>query len=442
MSTGPELRSSKQTDPLSESELKALQKQLHDRERRLRDEAQKLDRERRQMEEERAEKDRLHEELGRANHRSQRELPPASLEFAPPPQHASPEPWEYTLREAVSTIPTFDGQNMAVLQFARACRRARDILPRNAERTLTRLIMTRLRGRAATALEDESATDVVSLCDRLKDIFGPNRSVDHYRGEMANIFMKPSEHILDYISRVKDLRDAILDCTREHDHDVDELAKNSFIDGLIPRIRSEVRVTHNETLSRTFDTAIRAYKQMELDQRRYGRTDDKYSRDATFDRRAAAPRYTPPEERQARNPPRFREEPRFEGNRREYEPRREPAYRRDDRHSQESYRNTQRRTDDRTNIRREEPRRREQAYPADNNRSRTPPTVCNYCKFPGHDIHQCRKRQFANSQTSGNGESLPRTQDHNREGTITKPVRVMTQADERHESPLSECTRI
>lgn len=45
MSTGPELRSSKQTDPLSESELKTLQKQLHDRERRLRDEAQKLDRE-------------------------------------------------------------------------------------------------------------------------------------------------------------------------------------------------------------------------------------------------------------------------------------------------------------------------------------------------------------------------------------------------------------
>lgn len=155
---------------------------------------------------------------------------------------------------------------------------------------------------------------------------------------------------------------------------MDELAKNSFIDGLIPKIRSEVRVTHNETLSRTFDTAIKAYKRMELDQRRYGRTDDdKYSRDATFDRRAAAPRYTPPEERKARNSPRFREEPRFESNRREYEPRREPAYRRDDRHSQESYRDTQRRTDDRTHIRREEPRRREQAYPADNNRPRTPP---------------------------------------------------------------------
>lgn len=331
---------------------------------------------------------------------------------------------------------------MAVLQFARACRRARDILPASAERTLTRLILTRLRGRAATALEDEPTTDVSSLCDRLKDVFGPNRSVDHYRGEMANMYMKRDEHILDYISRTKDLRDAILDCTREHSRDVDELTKSSFIDGLIPKIRSEVRVPHDETLSRTFDAAIRAFKQMELDQRRYGRTDDRYSRDTTFDRRAPVPRFTPPGDRQVRNPPRFREEPRYENNRREYESRREPVYRRDDRRPQEPYRDAQRRTDDQVNGRRDEPRRRDQAYSVDNNRPRTPPVVCNYCKFPGHDIHQCRKRQFANSQLSGNGETLPQTPGRNREGTTAKPVRVMTQSDARQESPPSECTRI
>ncbi|KOC63612.1 hypothetical protein WH47_02493 [Habropoda laboriosa] len=63
---------------------------------------------------------------------------------------------------------------------------------------------------------------IAALCNRLKNIFGPRHTVDHYRGELTNIYQGINEHVLDYISRVKDLRTAIIDCNR-HTADTAEI---------------------------------------------------------------------------------------------------------------------------------------------------------------------------------------------------------------------------
>ena len=79
--------------------------------------------------------------------------------------------------------------------------------------------------------------------------------------------MKPNEHVLDFIGRVKDLRDAIIDCNRQSPDiaNVDDLTANSFINGLNPTLRVEVRPFKGYPLSRVFDEAIRAHKQAEID---------------------------------------------------------------------------------------------------------------------------------------------------------------------------------
>lgn len=41
-------------------------------------------------------------------------------------------------------------------------------------------------------------------------MFGPGKTVNEYKGELATIFQRPGEDILDYIERVKDLRLAIM----------------------------------------------------------------------------------------------------------------------------------------------------------------------------------------------------------------------------------------
>lgn len=435
----PETRSSKSSETLTEHELRALQKQLSDRERRLREESDALDRERQAFDTRNVEKERLREELEtmRRELETIRSETPANFHATPQNSLPSNEPWEYTLKEAASTIPPFDGQNMSVLQFARACRRAREILPESAERTLARLIVTKLRGRAATAIEDEPISNVTSLCNRLKEVFGPNRSVDHYRGEMANIYMGSNEHILDYISRVKDLRDAILDCSRSPApiSEINALTVNSFIDGLTPLLRPDLRPYRDYPLSRTFDEAIRAFKQAELDRKRYDRTETRHvrfneNRDGFPERRPVSPPrrpVTPPPatwraqspyrygDQTPRNPPRTREEYRYRPDPREQD-RRDPA-----RYRTENYeRNSTPRTYN------------------NSNRSNTPSPVCSYCQYPGHDVHQCRKRAYANAQPSGNGRIPPPNADRRREEGLTRPVRTMTTTSDTPESQLSD----
>jgi len=119
-----------------------------------------------------------------------------------------------SFREALETVPTFDGQNLTVSQFARACRRAKEIIPPSSERNLTKLLCNKLRGRALTAVEDENCNTVAQLIDILSISFGEHRTLEQYEGELSNIHLRPKKHILDFINRVKDLRTSIIDCQR------------------------------------------------------------------------------------------------------------------------------------------------------------------------------------------------------------------------------------
>ncbi|KAL6417719.1 hypothetical protein ACFW04_011116 [Cataglyphis niger] len=144
-----------------------------------------------------------------------------------------------SFREALETVPHFDGRNIPLSQFIRACRRAKDILPPSSERNLTRLLLTKLRGRAACAVEDEICETITQLADLLNGAFGSPKTIDQYRGELSTIYLKPNEHILDYITRAKDLRSSILDSERRERGltnnsmaEIDALTARSFCDGL------------------------------------------------------------------------------------------------------------------------------------------------------------------------------------------------------------------
>ncbi|EZA46746.1 hypothetical protein X777_02191, partial [Ooceraea biroi] len=119
-----------------------------------------------------------------------------------------------SFRKVLETIPPFDGRNMPLSQFIRACRRAKEIFPPSSERNLTRLILTKLRGRAICAVENEICESVTQLADLLNGAFGSRKTINQYRGELSTIYLKPGEHILDYISRIKDLRSSIIDAER------------------------------------------------------------------------------------------------------------------------------------------------------------------------------------------------------------------------------------
>lgn len=77
-----------------------------------------------------------------------------------------------SFREATESVPSFDGYNVPLAQFVRACRRAREIVPFSCERNLTKLIINKLRGRAYYAVEDEPCESITQLIDLLNGAFG------------------------------------------------------------------------------------------------------------------------------------------------------------------------------------------------------------------------------------------------------------------------------
>lgn len=121
------------------------------------------------------------------------------------------QPSPIRLKDAIDTVPRFDGHKMSVFHFNKICEHALDLIPIYHENHLIQLIINKLQGPAYSAIEGVEFHTVLELTKRLKLIFGPNKSVDQYREELGNIYMKQNENIFNYIVRVQELRTAIID---------------------------------------------------------------------------------------------------------------------------------------------------------------------------------------------------------------------------------------
>ena len=274
------------------------------------------------------------------------------------------------------------------------------MIPRQMEVPLTKLIKSKLRGRAYAAVEDSDCYSIGSLCDVLKETFGPRMDIDQIKGDLAHIYMRKGEHILDYISRVKDLRSAILDCDRDliDTREVDELTAKRFIKGLPNQLYCNMHHVENKPLSTVFREAIHIYQRLKLEESRLGRPMPDMRRVQFSESRNIRPREpdtdSPSCDSWRSSPPRY-----------EYVSRREPP---------------------------QSPRYEPPCDTTGPNR-RVPPAdrFCRYCKTPltGHDIHERRWREFNNSHRSGNGPTLPPRNGPRREEQPQR-VQTVTQANE------------
>ncbi|KAK2577708.1 hypothetical protein KPH14_007149, partial [Odynerus spinipes] len=85
------------------------------------------------------------------------------------------------LKDAIESVPRYDGYRIPIYQYARACERARDMISPASESALVSLIINKLQGHAFQAVEDAEIATVTQLIDRLKSIFAPRKSLDQYR---------------------------------------------------------------------------------------------------------------------------------------------------------------------------------------------------------------------------------------------------------------------
>lgn len=188
-----------------------------------------------------------------------------------------PPTLKVSFREATESVPYFDGYNIPLAQFTRACRRAREIVPSNAERNLTKLLINKLGKRAYYAVEDEPCDSVTELIDLLTGAFGTAKTLDQYRGELSIIYLKPGEHVLDFISRVKDLRASILNTERREKGnldvqfvaEIDNFTARSCYEGLPLEFRLQIEPKTRRSHTDLFAAVKSIAKRQELDKQRF-----------------------------------------------------------------------------------------------------------------------------------------------------------------------------
>lgn len=347
----------------------------------------------------------------------------------------SPAP-RVSFREALETVPHFDGHNVSLTQFIRACRRAKEIIPLSSERNLTQLLINKLRGRAYYAVEDEPCNSVTQLIDLLSGAFGAAKTIDQYRGELSTIFIKPGEHMLDYVSRVKDLRTTILDAERRQrgtmSHtvttDVDALTARSFCEGLPLEYRLQLQTHHYSKPFEAFSYVKVLAKRRELDRERFEPV-RRYERETG--RRDLHPIGRP----LAHSTPSKQTNPYIPHPRR-------PINNREDAIPRVSFRDVYNRAGPTINPQRDPARRdntRNEVRRYETSGVDRTSKFCKYCKHPGHEIEECRKRQYNNSrQGQGNSAHPSRPSDEPRVGPSREPSRpintIKIEATDVHES--------
>lgn len=174
-------------------------------------------------------------------------------------------------RDALESVPIFNGSNIPVLRFIRACQRVKSMFGVNHENNITQLLRNKLKGLALTALEDDSFTSIQSLTDKLKTFFGSSKTAYQYRGELGSIIKQNSENIIEYTSRVKDLHFAIIEADTVVfgvppegfaiiNYETD--TSDCFINGLPPDFRIRLKQEAYRDLDSVFACAIKVEREM------------------------------------------------------------------------------------------------------------------------------------------------------------------------------------
>jgi len=297
---------------ISQAELEILQKNLVDKEKQIHEQSQALQRKLQELEarEENLAKEKgaavdittlssilsslkrdvaslnkLPEQMAQLNQRVsnlQNIDPPISANVSNDSRQPSPPPFSESsspirFKDVVDSIPRYDGHKISVFQFSKICERALHLIPSHQEHYLVQLIINKLQGHAYTAIEGTDFQTVGELTRQLKKIFGPNKSLNQYRGELGNIYMLPNEDIFTYIERIKELQTAIIDETIRIMGPLDEWTRfgiendvlESFINGLPSELLIRVKLHgQNNTLDRAITTAIQLSKTLEAETRR------------------------------------------------------------------------------------------------------------------------------------------------------------------------------
>lgn len=344
----------------------------------------------------------------------------------------------HQVSEALASIPRYDGKNMPLSSYIRACKRARQLIPTYPEELFTQAAIRKLQDSAYVAIERHHPRTMLELGSRLRQTLGTYYSLDFHRAELRNVLMSETEPIIDYIGRVQDLHEGLLDeerfwggLTESKKQEIDELALKSFCSGLPLDYHPYLNDLRCRDLGDAYDKAIQLHSsiQHEWDRRGLARPRPQYKTKSYQERPMdyyyyESKRKSTPNTRPTRPPP-------------------DPgacSYCERIGHTQaqcyKKSRDQQRRSQTQVhgpytpppeNSRQSSP---SSHYSPSSSRDQRHIKKCSYCKNIGHTIEECRKKRWREAQSGNEPTSLGKGAPA--ETTSARPVRTI-----KEEKPLA-----
>lgn len=265
-------------------------------------------------------------------------------------------------------IKPFDGDKNKLTSFLRNCENALTLASSLQKNILFQYILSQLEGKAESACALKIFDNWSELKSFLKTTFGESKHRDHLFLDLQQCKQKSNESVTQYSLRIETclarLQTDITHSTRDSTElkgriaNTEDLALHTFLLGLPCHISTILRCRNPSNLNEAINLAIQ---------------EEKLQNYLLQTQRAAEPRCKicgrtgHPERNCSMN-------------------RKRPVY------------NRERPVHNVTNNLSQHPSTSAAA-------SQNPPKVCRYCKNLGHEIHECRKRQFNNSRHNHNPNS-------------------------------------
>ncbi|KAI4474409.1 hypothetical protein M0802_015619 [Mischocyttarus mexicanus] len=191
--------------------------------------------------------------------------PAPTPSLRPPPSEVPFETYEQLLipKEILERIPRFDGYNVSVHNFTKACKTAASQLSKYLVQDLIECFKQRLTGSAYQLFVDVKFQSLEEFFCAVKRTFAANKTLTYYFGDLSQLKQKPDESVVRYACRTRNLESALLDASRtEHtnggtwsEDDIKSEVLKKFINGTNYLIRAELKQSGNRDLTEAIENA-------------------------------------------------------------------------------------------------------------------------------------------------------------------------------------------
>ncbi|KAL7298433.1 hypothetical protein TKK_0008222 [Trichogramma kaykai] len=197
------------------------------------------------------------------------------------------------VKDAIATVPLFNGKNMNVEDFLETVTEAHDLIDQVKRPIFLKLVKLKIQGEARKSLKGATLNSVDELKKHLKQLYGTGLSLTALQGLLSRQIQQNGESVLTFANKIRDIGNEIIQKKEAEgalpptfEASVKASQIECFKNGLIDEIA--LRLTNNDDISAIITEAVKIEKDLEIKRGRINVNADCLSRNVPESQRDTA----------------------------------------------------------------------------------------------------------------------------------------------------------